>query len=151
MEMTPFEALYGYKAPKLLSYIPGTTQIAEVDATLKQKDQILSLLKENLEQAQNCIKCMDDQKWMERDFELGEWVFLRLQPYRQSSMELKRSMKLTPCCFGPEKILQHIRKVAYKLDLPVDSQIHHIFHFSQLNKKLGEGRKHSLNKISIEW
>lgn len=34
--------------------------MVEVDDTLKQRDQILSLLKENLEQAQNRMKCMAD-------------------------------------------------------------------------------------------
>ena len=73
-----------------------TSQIAEVDATLKQRNQILSLLKENLEQTQNRMKCMANQKRLERDFELGEWVFLRLQLYRQSSVALRRSMKIAP-------------------------------------------------------
>ena len=33
--MTPFEALYGYSPPKLLDYVPSTTQVAIMDQLLQ--------------------------------------------------------------------------------------------------------------------
>lgn len=48
----------------------------------------------------------------------GDWVILKLQLYRQTSVEKQRTQKLSKCYFGPFKILNKISSVAYKLDLP---------------------------------
>ena len=47
-KLTSFESLYGYPPPRLLDYIPGTTQVEAVDNHLKSRQQIPSLLKHNL-------------------------------------------------------------------------------------------------------
>jgi hypothetical protein len=43
--MTPYEAVYGQPPPRLLSNVPGTTNVAAVDELLKSWEQILALLK----------------------------------------------------------------------------------------------------------
>jgi hypothetical protein len=53
----------------------------------------------------------------ERSFELGDWVFLRLQPYKQMSLKkAKKDNKLSPKYHGPYKVLQKIGTMAYKLE-----------------------------------
>ncbi|XP_077242379.1 uncharacterized protein LOC143882872 [Tasmannia lanceolata] len=59
-------------------------------------------------------------------------------PYKQSTVTLRRNLKLSPRYFGPYRILQRVGKVAYKLELPSSSRIHPIFHVSLLKKKLGQ-------------
>ena len=54
--MTPHEALYGFGPPRLIDYVPGTTQVAAVDSILQYRQQILTLLKQNLVDTQARMK-----------------------------------------------------------------------------------------------
>lgn len=69
---------------------------------------------------------------------MGDWVYLRLQPYRQSSVALGQNLKLSAQFHGPFQVIARVRKVAYKPRLPPNSTIHSVFHVSLLKKKLGE-------------
>ena len=62
-------------------------------------------------------------------------MFLKLQPYRQVSVGPTAS-KLNTKYFGPFEITAKVGTVAYRLKLPPDSQIHDVFHVSQLKKCL---------------
>ena len=80
----------------------------------------------------------------ERSFEVGDLVFLRLQPYKQMSLkQSKKDNKLSLKCYGPYNVLQRIGTMAYKLELPTSSQVHPVFHVSCLKKVIG-------NKISVQ-
>jgi hypothetical protein len=135
---TPFEALYEYPPPRLLSYVSGTTANAAVDNHLKSRQQITQLLKENLQKAQSRMEVYADKLRIEQSFKIGDWVYLHLQPYYQKSVALRRNLKLAPRFFGPFQIIQKVGSVAYKLALPPESKIHPVFHVSCLKKKLGQ-------------
>lgn len=47
--MTPFKALYGREPPPLVRYEIGTTPVLELDEQLAARDEILQVLKHNLE------------------------------------------------------------------------------------------------------
>ena len=64
-------------------------------------------------------------------------VFLKLQPYVQSSIAHRSCNKLPFKFFGPFKIIQHVGTVAYKLELSSSASIHNVFHVLQL--KLSPG------------
>jgi hypothetical protein len=75
------------------------------------------------------------QHHSEREFEVGDWVFLRLQPYKQMSLkQQKKDNKLGPKYYGPYKVFQRIGSMAYKLELPPSSCVHPVFHVSCLKK-----------------
>ena len=65
----------------------------------------------------------------EISFDVGYWVFLQLQPYKNMSLKkVKKDNKLSPKYYGPYKVLQNIGTMAYKLELPASSQVHPFFH-----------------------
>ena len=52
----------------------------------------------------------------ERSFEVGDWVFLILQPYKQMFLkQANKDKKLLPKYYGPYKVLQKIGTMKYKL------------------------------------
>ena len=89
--------------------------------------------------AKNCMKQQEDQHLSERIFEVGDWVFLRLQPYKQMSLKKnKKDNKLSPKYYVPYKVLQKIGTMAYKLELSTSSRVHTVFHVSCLKKVIGD-------------
>lgn len=83
------------------------------------------------------MKIYADKRRTERDFTVGEEVFLKLQSFRQTSLRPQQNQKFMARFYGPYKILKKIGTVAYQLELPPEDCIHHTFHVSQLKKKLG--------------
>ena len=136
-KMTHFEAVYGISPPNLLSYIPGTAKVQAVDEYLRDRSTILRELQHNLNLARNRMKTQADQHRREVHFQVGGFVYLKLQPYRQSSVTFHGLLKLAPHFFGPYEILAKVGPVSYRLALPSGSQIHDIFHVSLLRKYLG--------------
>ena len=89
---------------------------------IEHQQQVLQLLKDNLNLAQNLMKQQADQHCSERIFCVREWVFLRLQPYKKMSLkQAKKDNKLSPKYYGPYMVLQNIGTMAYKLELPSSS------------------------------
>jgi hypothetical protein len=110
-----------------------------VEDHIENQQQILQILKDNLTMAQNRMKQQVDQHRSERSFEVGDWVFLRLQPYKHMSLkQAKKDNKLSPKYYGPYKVLQKIGTMAYKLELPASSRVHPVFHVSCLKKVIGD-------------
>ena len=118
-------------------YIPSTTQVAAVDSVLRSRQKVLTLLKHNLVAAQARMKQQCDKYRAERVFQVGDWVYMRLQPNKQQYVAFRASHKLSPCFFGPHWIIQKIGEVAYKLALRAGPVIHPVFHVSCLKAKLG--------------
>ena len=99
---------------------------------------MIELLKDNLVTTQNHMRQQAYQCRTERYFEVGDWVFIRLQPYKQVSLKQKVQTKLSPKFYGPYHITKKICQVAYELHLPDKSRIHNVFHVSCLIKMLGQ-------------
>jgi hypothetical protein len=103
--------------------------VAETITELQQQAQVL---KEHLAKAQNKMKMMVDKHKRHQEYQVGERVLLKLQPYAQSSLVNRPFPKLAFKYFGPYQVLERVGKAAYNLDLPEEARIHPVFHVSQL-------------------
>ena len=83
------------------------------------------------------MKSQADKHRSKRFFQIGDRVFLKLQPYRQTSVSSMPNPKLAPKLYGPFKIVDIVGKVAYKLELLASALIHDVFHVLQLKKAYG--------------
>jgi len=69
-------------------------------------------------------------------FEVGEFVYLKLHPYRMKSLAARTNQKLAARFYDPFEVLKRIGVVAYKLPLPKTAKIHPIFHVSLLKRSV---------------
>jgi hypothetical protein len=94
------------------------------------------MVRENLCVAQSRQKSYTDHRRRELNFEVGDFVYLKVSPMR-SLCRFKVRGKLIPRFIGPFKILEKRGEVANQLELPPQlSDVYDIFHVSQLKKCL---------------
>ena len=140
IQRSPFEVVYGRSPPTLVSYERGTAKNEEVEKELLARDEILVKVKKELKRAQERMKRYYDQGRRGISFEVGDYVYLKLQPYGQMTLRKKLNLKLSKRYHGPFKVLEKLSDVAYRLELPPTSKLHPVFHITVLKKRVGDPR-----------
>ena len=135
--MTPFEVTFGRKPPSFPQYLTGTSTVAAVDELLSQREDIFNLPRRKLQKAQTRMKEIADGRRRDQEFQVNEWVLVKLRPYRQTTVTGTGQSKLSRRFYGPFKIIERMGPVAYKLELPENSSIHPVFHCSLLKPFVG--------------
>jgi hypothetical protein len=138
LKMTPFEALYHYPPPMVGEFDHTQAVCPAAYLTVAAREHMMQQLKDNLLSAQNRMKVYADQRRTDRHYDVGDMVYLRIQPYRQNAFGLRGSLKLRSKYYGPFKIEERVGEVAYRLHLPDTATIHPVFHISQLKAHVGK-------------
>lgn len=101
IKMSLYEALYGVQPRQIC--VPSThrTTVGTVEEFQVKREAMDHLLKGAIQTAQNKYKQYADKKRREATLEIGDWVFLKLQPYRPLSIAVRKYLKLSHRFFGP--------------------------------------------------
>ena len=103
---------------------------------MKERNEMLDMMREHLVQAQNRMKQQVDKKRRMMEYKIGDVVYLRIQPYKLKKLAKIINKKLSPRFYSPYEIVEKVGEVAYKLKLPNYSRVHPIFQVSLLKSTL---------------
>ncbi|GJS85662.1 retrotransposable element Tf2 [Tanacetum coccineum] len=109
IKTTPFKALYGQPPALYIPYVAKDSRVELVDKTLYAREKAIQIF---------------------------DWVYLKLQPYRQVTLRKGKQHKLSSKFYGLFQVIAKVGKVAYKLQFPDNAKVHLVFHVSQLKKCL---------------
>ncbi|KAM2088514.1 hypothetical protein ACFX1T_032585 [Malus domestica] len=130
--MSPFEALYGKACRTPLCWSEVGERILEGPEIVDETTQNIQVIKSNLKVAQDRQKSLADRHTTDRMYNVGDYVFLKLSPWR-GVVRFGKKGKLSPRYIGPYEITERIGEVAYRLELPPElSKVHNVFHVSML-------------------
>lgn len=115
----------------------GTTPVSAVEQQLAKRDVILDELQRNLQRAQAKMKSQANLRRRDVTFSEGDFVYLKLRPYRWCNLATRPDEKLATRVYGPFDVISYVGQVAYKLKLLDSIRLHPVFHVSQLRKAVG--------------
>ncbi|GKB77608.1 putative reverse transcriptase domain-containing protein [Tanacetum coccineum] len=134
IKAAPFEALYGRKCRSPVCWTEvGEAQILGPELIQETTEKIIQI-KQRMQAARDRQKSYADLKRKPMEFQVRDKVMLKVSPWKGVVRFGKRG-KLNPRYVGPFKVLEKVREVAYKLELPEElSRVHNTFHVSNLKK-----------------
>jgi len=83
---SPFEALYGYRPRHFGIQAFDSVSVPELGAWLQDRQVMSDLIQQHLHRSKERMKRQADKNRSERHFAVGDMVFLRLQPYIQTTL-----------------------------------------------------------------
>jgi hypothetical protein len=83
---SPFEVLYGFAPQQFGLHSATDPPITDLTDWLHDRELMTEVIKQHLHRAKNRVKKQADEHRSERVFQSDDWVFLKLQPYVQSSL-----------------------------------------------------------------
>ncbi|KAI3790905.1 hypothetical protein L2E82_04324 [Cichorium intybus] len=115
----------------------GQRVLGSTEVVLKTTELIQNV-RERLLTAQSRQKSYADRRRSDLEFQVGDYVLLKVSPWK-GVIHFRKRGKLGPRYIRPYRIFVRVGKVAYRLELPEQlSQIHDTFHVSQLRKCITE-------------
>ena len=132
--MAPYEALYGRPCRSPICWTEvGESSIIGPDL-IRDTFEKVSLIRHRLLTAQSRQKSYADVRRQPLDFEVGDYVFLKVMPKR-GVVRFDKRRKLSLRFIGPFKILERVGIATYRLALPPSMLgAHEVFHVSMLRR-----------------
>ena len=116
IKMAPFEALYGRKCRTPLNWVePRERRFYGIDF-VDEAEKKVYIIQQNMKAAQSCQKSYADKRRRPLEFQVGDYVYLKVTPMKKKRFGIKK--KLAAGFVGPYKIIEKKGLVAYKLQLP---------------------------------
>nr|GEW82758.1 putative reverse transcriptase domain-containing protein [Tanacetum cinerariifolium] len=134
IKAVPFEALYGRKCRSPVCWTEvGEAQILGSELIQETAEKIIQI-KQKMQVARDRQKSYANKKHKPMDFQVGDKVMLKVSPWK-GVVRFGKWGKLNPRYVGPFRVLEKVRTVAYKLELPQElSRVHNTFYVSYLKK-----------------
>ncbi|GJT08551.1 putative reverse transcriptase domain-containing protein [Tanacetum coccineum] len=134
IKVAPFEALYGRKCRSPVCWAEvGEVQLTGPEIVQEITEKIVQI-KQRMQAARDRQKRYVDLKRKPMEFQVGDKVMLKVLPWK-GVVHFDKRGKLNPRYVGPFKVLEKVRSVAYKLELPQElNKVHNMFHVSNLKK-----------------
>jgi hypothetical protein len=103
---------------------------------IQEAEEQVRIIRENLRVAQTRPKSYADNRRRPLEFEERNHVYLKVSPL-SGMRRFKVKGKLSPHFIGPFRVFRRVGEMAYRLELPNNlSDVHNVFHVSQLKKCL---------------
>ncbi|GKB55079.1 putative reverse transcriptase domain-containing protein, partial [Tanacetum coccineum] len=148
IKAAPFEALYGRKCRSPICWAKvGDSQLIGPEIIHETTKKIVQI-KSRIQAARDRQNSYADVRRKPLEFQVGDKFMLKVSPWKGVIRFGKRG-KLNPRYIGPFKIIDKVRTVAYRLELPEQlSRVHSTFHVSNLKKFLAD--EPPLDEIQID-
>ncbi|CAL8991237.1 unnamed protein product [Prunus brigantina] len=114
IKMSPYDALYGKQCRTPFYWDEVGENRLEVSEDVERTKKQVEIIRERLKAAQDRQKSYADNRRKDLQFEVGDWVFLKLSPWKGVIRFGKRG-KLSPRYIGPYEIIERVGPVAYRL------------------------------------
>ena len=103
IQIAPFEALYGRKCRSPIGWFEvGEIALIGQDLVFDAMKKV-RLIRERLKSAQSRQKSYSDNRRKDNEFEVNDWVYLKISPMK-GVMRFGKKGKLSPRYIGPYKV-----------------------------------------------
>ncbi|GJV55868.1 putative reverse transcriptase domain-containing protein [Tanacetum coccineum] len=138
IKAAPFEALYGRKCRSPVCWAEVRDAQLTGPAIIHETTEKIVQIKSRIQAARDRQKSYANIRRKPMVFQVGDKVMLKVSQWK-GIVRFGKQGKLNPRYVGPFKVIERVRTVAYKLELPQQlSRVHNTFHVSNLNKCLSD-------------
>jgi hypothetical protein len=113
IKMAPFEALYGKKCRTPLNWVePRERRFYGIDF-VDEAEKKVRIIQQNMQVAQSCQKNYADKRRRLLEFQVGDYVYLKVTPMKKKRFGIKK--KLAARFVGSYRIIEKKGPMDYKL------------------------------------